>query len=185
MHLKARIAATLIAAAVCASTLLAQSERGTITGTVQDASGAFVPGAKVTLTNTDTGVNFTLPSNTSGDFTVPQLPVGTYTVRFEKEGFRAHSVSGVVLNASMTVRVDGKLEVGAATQSVEVSADAISVSTENAKTSVTVNNNVVDELPLVVGGTMRSPFNLANLTPDAKDVGGTRGFVLGGGQAAA
>ncbi|MEO8595114.1 MAG: carboxypeptidase-like regulatory domain-containing protein [Candidatus Solibacter sp.] len=184
MNLKARFAAALLAATVCAATLFAQSERGTITGTVQDASSAFVPGAKVTLTNTDTGVVFTLPSNTSGDFTVPQLPVGSYTVRFEKEGFRAHSVTGVVLNASMTVRVDGKLEVGAATQSVEVSADAISVSTENAKTSTTVNNKLVDELPLVVGGTMRSPFNLANLTPEAKDVGGVRGFVLGGGQAA-
>src|SRR5947209_4082 len=162
----------------------ARSERGRSSGTVQDATGAVVPGAKVTLTNSQTGVAFSLPSNGSGEFTVPQLPVGTYTVKFEKEGFRPASFTGIALDASMSVRVDGKLEVGAAAQAVEVSASAISVATEDAKISVTVNNKLVDELPLVVGGAMRSPFNLANLTPEAKNVGGVRGFVLGGGQAA-
>jgi hypothetical protein len=181
---KVRFVAAMIAAAVCAISLYAQSERGTISGTVQDATGAVVPGAKVTLTNSQTGITFSLPSNASGEFTVPQLPVGTYTVKFEKEGFRPATVTGIVLDASMTVRVDGKLEVGAAAQAVEVSASAISVATEDAKISVTVNNKLVDELPLVVGGAMRSPFNLAGLTPEAKNVGGVRGFVLGGGQAA-
>jgi hypothetical protein len=164
--------------------LHAQSERGTITGTIRDASGAIVPGAKVVLTNTLTGVSFTAPSNDSGEYTVPQLQVGTYTVRVEKDGFRPASVTGLVLNASATVRADATLEVGAAAQAVEVSASALALSTENAKTSVTMNNKLVDELPLVVGGTMRSPFNLAALTPEAKNVGGDNGFILGGGQAA-
>jgi hypothetical protein len=74
--------------------------------------------------------------------------------------------------------------VGLATQAVEVTAGALSVATEDAKISVTVNNKLVDELPLVVGGAIRSPFNLAALTPEAKAIGGVRGFVLGGGQAA-
>src|SRR5689334_25397892 len=91
----------------------AQSERGTLSGSVLDATGAVVPGAKVTLTNSQTGVTFSLPSNAGGDFTVPQLPVGTYTVKFEKEGFRPATITGVILDASMTIRVDGKLEVGA------------------------------------------------------------------------
>jgi hypothetical protein len=82
------------------------------------------------------------------------------------------------------VRVDMKLEVGMANQAIEVSAAAMALSTENAKSSVTMNNKLVDELPLVVGGTLRSPFNLAALTPEAKNVGGDNGFVLGGGQAA-
>src|SRR5207247_7380601 len=56
--------------------------------------------------------------------------------------------------------------------------------TEEAKTTATVTNRMVDELPLVVGGTLRSPFDLAALTPEAKNVGGDTGFVLGGGQAA-
>jgi hypothetical protein len=115
-----------------------------------------VPGAKVTLTNTQTGVTSTIPSNTEGEYTVPQLPVGIYTVKVEKSGFRPAMISGLVLNASMTVRADGKLEVGAAATAVEVSASALALSTENAKTSVTMDNKLVDELPLVVGGAARS-----------------------------
>ena len=103
--MKTRFVAAMIAATICATAALAQSERGTISGTVQDATGAVVPGAKVTLTNSQTGVTFSLPSNASGEFTVPQLPVGTYTVKFEKEGFRPASVTGIVLDASMSVRV--------------------------------------------------------------------------------
>ena len=170
--------------ALCAATLFAQSERGTITGTVRDASGAVVPDAKVHLTNTQTGVNFTAPSNTNGEYTVPQLQVGTYTVRVEKQGFRPASITGLVLNASATVRADATLEVGTSVQAIEISASALALSTENAKSSVTIDNKLVDELPLVVGGTMRSPFNLATMTPEAKNVGGDNGFILGGGQAA-
>jgi hypothetical protein len=169
---------------ILASLAMAQSERGTITGTIRDASGAVIPGAKVTLTNTQTGLAFSNPANEEGDYTVPQLPVGVYTVHVEKDGFRPATVTGVNLNASATVRADATLEVGTAVQAVEVSASALTLSTENAKTSVTMNNKLVDELPLVVGGAMRSPFNLAALTPEAKNVGGDNGFILGGGQAA-
>ena len=180
-----RLLAALCAALLMTYALWAQSERGTITGTIQDASGAVVPGAKVTLTNTQTGVTSAIPSNTEGEYTVPQLPVGIYTVKVEKNGFRPAMISGIVLNASMTVRADGKLEVGAAATAVEVSASTLAISTENAKTSVTMDNKLVDELPLVVGGAMRSPFDLAALTPEAKNLGGDNGFILGGGQAAA
>ena len=170
--------------ALCAATLFGQSERGIITGTVRDASGAVVPAAKITLSNTQTGVNFTAPSNASGEYTVPQLQVGTYNIRVEKAGFRPASITGLVLNASGTVRADATLEVGTSAQAIEVSASALSLSTENAKSSVTIDNKLVDELPLVVSGTMRSPFNLASMTPEAKNVGGDTGFILGGGQAA-
>src|SRR6187200_1552677 len=80
----------------------AQSERGTITGTVRDSSGAVIPAAKVVLTNVLTGVSSTVPSNDGGEYTVPQLQVGTYTVRVEKQGFRPASITGLVLNASAT-----------------------------------------------------------------------------------
>lgn len=178
------MSALLLACFSFAGTAFAQSERGTITGTVSDSSGAVIPGAKVIVTNTNTGVAITVASNDAGDYTVPQLQVGVYTVRIEKDGFRPASVTGIVLNASASVRADASLEVGSAAQAVEVSASALALSTENAKSSVTIDNKLVDELPLVVGGTLRSPFNLAALTPEAKNVGGDTGFVLGGGQAA-
>ena len=69
-----------------ALTAFAQSERGTITGTIRDSSGAVIPAAKVVLTNTQTGVTATMTSNADGEYTIPQLPVGTYSVRIEKEG---------------------------------------------------------------------------------------------------
>ena len=168
----------------CTAALFAQSERGTITGTVRDASGAVVPTAKVVLTNTQTGVSSTAPTSANGEYTIPQLQVGIYTVRVEKTGFRPASIIGLEVNASATVRADVSLEVGTSVTAIEVSASALSLSTENSKSSVTINNKLVDELPLVVGGTMRSPFNLAVLTPEAKNVGGDNGFILGGGQAA-
>src|SRR5258707_893809 len=114
--------AALCAAMLMSTALWSQSERGTITGAVQDATGAVVPGAKVTLTNTQTGVAFAIPTNDAGEFTVPQLPVGIYSLKVEKEGFRPATISGLVLNASQTIRADTKLEVGAAAQAVEVSA---------------------------------------------------------------
>ena len=183
-HMSKQLRQVALCIALCAASLFAQSERATITGTVHDASGAVISGARVVITNSQTGVSSSGLSNASGEYTVPQLQVGTYTVRVELSGFRPASITGVVLNASATVRADATLEVGTSVTAVEVSASALALSTENAKTSVTIDNKMVDELPLVVGGTMRSPFNLAALTPEAKNVGGDNGFILGGGQAA-
>ena len=167
-----------------ATFLFAQSERGTVSGTVTDASGAAVPGAKVTVTNTATNFPSTAATTESGDFTVPNLPVGQYSVRVEKDGFKPSVRSGLTLNAASSIRVDVSLEVGTSQQTVEVTADAQQLQTETAKTSVTVNNKLVDDLPLVVGGAMRSPFDLATLTPESKNFGDT-GFSIGGGQASA
>ncbi len=75
-------------------------------------------------------------------------------------------------------------EVGAATQAIEVQAAAVQLQTEDAKNSVTLQNKLVDDLPLVVNGSVRTPFDLASLAPDAKNLGGDNGFAVGGGQAA-
>ena len=167
------------------ATAFGQSERGTISGAVKDPSGAIVAGAKVTVTNTATNSPVIIQTTDSGDYTALSLQAGTYNVRVEKEGFRAAVINGVVLNASTDVRADATLEIGSTTTAVEVQASALQISTENAKTSAAVTNQMVDELPLVVSGTLRSPFDLASLTPEAKNLGGDNGFILGGGQAAA
>src|SRR5215831_8615314 len=153
---------TVLFACLAMSAAFAQSERGTITGTIVDTSGAVVPGARVTVTN---AVSTTLTTET-GSYTVASLPVGEYTLRVEKSGFSSAVLSGITLNAASTMRADVKLEVGTAMQTVEVNASAQLPTTESAKTSVTVTNKLVDELPLVVGGTLRSPFDLAALTPE-------------------
>jgi hypothetical protein len=143
-----------------------------------------VPGAKISVENQATKVSVTAVSNETGEYTVPSLSPGTYRVRVNKEGFRAFEVAGLALDASQTVRADASLEVGTANQTVEVMASAIQVQSEDAKTATTLQNKLVNDLPLVVGGTVRTPFDLASITPDAKNLGGDNGFVLGGGQAA-
>jgi len=170
--------------AVFSLAAFAQSERGTITGVVHDSSGATVPGAKVSVTNQATRVNTSVTTNQAGEYSVPELQIGTYLVRMEKQGFRTFNINGLVLNAAQTVRADATLDVGQATQTVEVTAAAIQVQSEDAKLSTTVQNKLVNDLPLEVNGTVRTPFDLAALTPDAKNVGGDNGFAIGGGQAA-
>jgi hypothetical protein len=162
-----------------------QSERGTITGVVQDTSGAVIPSARITITNSSTNVNIDVTTNQAGEFTVPSLQPGVYSVRAEKTGFRPTEEKGLSVDAATTVRADMKLEVGTSSQVVEVQASAISLQTEDAKNSVTLENKLVNDLPLVVNGTVRTPFDLASLTPDAKNLGGDNGFSVGGGQAAA
>jgi Carboxypeptidase regulatory-like domain len=179
-----RVTVATLFLTLLAASLFGQSERGTITGTVHDASSAIVPGARITVTNLSTGVVVKGVSNESGDYTIPALQAGTYTVRAEKEGFKVAEIRGLALDAAQTVRYDATLEVGSSTQAIEVMASAVTLQTEDAKYATTLQNRLVNDLPLVVGGTVRTPFDLASIAPDAKNLGGDNGFMLGGGQAA-
>ena len=176
------LAVTFFALLPCS--LFGQSTVGSITGTVHDSSGAVVPAAKVTIKNTATNVVADAVSNNSGEYTVPNLQPGIYDIRIEKAGFRPSEERGLTLDVGLTARADATLEVGSSTQAIEVQANAIQLQTEDAKNSVTLQNKLVDDLPLVVNGTVRTPFDLASLMPDAKNLGGDNGFAIGGGQAA-
>jgi len=167
-----------------AMALFGQSERGTITGVVHDSSGAVVPNAKVTIVSQSTNVSLAMTTNEAGEYTAPSLQAGTFTVRIAKEGFRTSELRGLALDAAQTVRADATLEVGSSTQAIEVMASAVQLQTEDAKSSTIIQNKLVNDLPLVVGGTVRTPFDLASMAPDAKNLGGDNGFMLGGGQAA-
>jgi len=158
--------------------LLAQGDRGEVTGTVTDASGAVMPGAKITAIQTSTNVLYRTTSSTAGDFTVTSLPVGTYMLRVEKDGFKTHTTGNVVITPGGTARVDVKLEVGTAQQTIEVSATAQVLQTENARVATEVPNTLVDALPVEVNGNSRSPFDLASTTGE---VNGAGTFRIGGG----
>jgi hypothetical protein len=177
-----RLKSVVCALFLCAAAL-AQSERGTISGSVADPTGAMVPGAKVTITNIATNVATGTATNETGGYVAPNLPPGVYSIRVEKEGFRSALLKEATLNAASSVRADITLEVGTAQQTVEVMAEAIALQTDNAKSATTITQKLVDDLPTVVGGAMRSPFDLAILTPESKNFGDTN-FQIGGGQAA-
>ena len=168
---------------VCAmASLLAQTDRGVITGTVKDTSGAVVPGAQVTALQTSTNASFKTKTTTSGDFTVPSLPVGTYQVRVEITGFKTHLANNVVVAAGATVPLDITLELGATQQTVEVSANAQLLQTEAGRVATEVSNRLVDELPVVVNGAVRSPFDLSASTAEVNSTGQ---FRVGGGRGGA
>src|ERR1041385_2534656 len=142
----------------------AQTERGNIIVGVTYASGAAVPGATVTITNLATNQNVTVTSTNAGDFNGANLPPGNYRIEFSAIGFKRTVRDNVVLTASATVRVDGRLELGQVNETVEVKAEVAQIQTENSKITTAVQNKLVDELPLVVGGAMRSPFDLVSIT---------------------
>jgi hypothetical protein len=177
-----------------AVTAYAQTDRGTITGTVTDNVGAVVPGATVTATNLATNSASTAVTTSEGVYSIPALSPGNYKVRIEKQGFKAAEVASVTVVVGNSASANFTMEVGQVTEVVEIAAQqGAQVQTENAKASSQVSSKQIDELPLVVSGTMRSPFDLSLLTPESKPLGlggnaGTLGpgytsnFSLGGGQ---
>ena len=165
-----------------ATMCFAQSERGNITGVVMDASNSAVPNAPVKVVNKGTNATTNMSSSSSGEYSAANLGPGTYRLEVSAPGFQNAVVDGITVSAGATVRVDVHLQVGGVTQTVEVQAQNTQVQTEDAKISTAVSNAMVDQLPLVVGGAMRSPFDLVSTVPDAK---GGSNLVLGGGQGGA
>jgi len=94
--------------------LAAQENTATITGQALDASGAAIPGARVVARNVETGIERATLTAETGDYTFPLLPIGTYEVRADKEGFKRYIQSGLVLQVDQRARVDFQLQVGAA-----------------------------------------------------------------------
>ena len=162
--------------------LFAQSERGSITGLVTDSTGAAIPAATVTITNRDTNVVNKTMSTAAGDYSVPNLSPGTYRVEVTNTGFKRFLQQNAVVTASSTVRVDAVMQLGQVTDQVEVTAAATAIQTDSSRVSTSVQNKLVDELPLVVGGAMRSPFNLVAVAAEARGSG--QSLAIGGGQVA-
>jgi len=102
----------------------AQVTTGTVSGTVTDASGAVLPGAKIVILNEGTGVSRAVTADASGRYTAPSLGVGKYRVTASAEGFQSQVRTGIELTVGGSVVVDLKLAVGSVTQSVEVTGEA-------------------------------------------------------------
>lgn len=161
----------------------AQSERGSITGVVADSSKAGIPGVSLKVINTATNATTLVVSSESGTYSAANLPPGTYRIEASLQGFQSANVEGIRLVAGATARIDLTLNLGAVSESVNVVADHTLMQTEDAKVSTNMSNELIDKLPLVVGGAMRSVFDLVSTVPEAKGSGGN--VVLGGGQGGA
>jgi outer membrane receptor protein involved in Fe transport len=125
-----------------------QAVYGNVVGTVTDPSGAAVPNAKVTITDTARAVSFSTQTNEDGNFTFRALIAGNYQVRIEAAGFKA-ALQAVTVSVDQESRADVKLEVGDVSQVVEISAEAPLLKTERADVAVTFNEKTVTNLPLI------------------------------------
>jgi hypothetical protein len=179
--MKGKISAFAGLVALTATGLVAQGDRGIITGTVKDVSGAVVPGSQLTAIQLVTNMNYQASSTASGDFTVPALPVGMYRVRVEHAGFKTQIQDGIPVASGTTVRLDLVMEVGATQQTIEVKANAQLLTAETARVSTEVSSRLVNDLPVLVNGAVRSPFDL---TTGTAEVGGSgdSNFRVGGGR---
>ena len=159
-----------LAVLLLSPSIFAQSNRGAITGEVADSTGALIPGAKIALANTETGVKFDTVTTGTGNYTLLQLPVGTYTLIVEQPGFSKYERTNIQVQVAVTTRVDAVLKVGSAGESVTISAESSQLKTENAEQSMTITGNQIAELPINFGigaGAIRNPLSFIQMTPGA------------------
>jgi outer membrane receptor protein involved in Fe transport len=165
-------------AVVFSSAAFAQYDTGSINGIVRDKTGAVVGGADVKVTSAKNGRVIAVTTGDGGEYNVPGLPEGTYTVEASHAGFATETVSNVVLHASETRAANIELKVGAATENVTVTADTFAVNTETSESGGTINGTQVENLPL----NGRDFTSLIELVPGSITSAGFGGTSLGGSE---
>jgi Carboxypeptidase regulatory-like domain len=134
----------LILAFACVAAMAQQNSE--IVGTVADQTGAAVPGAKLVLTQTETGLSYNGVSNSSGGYVFGGLNIGTYTLKISAKGFKSYSVSGLVLNVSQTLGQDVKLTIGDTSSEITITADALQVQVDSNTVGTLISGEQVTEL---------------------------------------
>src|SRR5687767_8337146 len=132
-----------------------QAINGTIEGSVVDESGGVLPGVTVTVTNTDTGDERVVITNESGVFRAPLLPLGSYRVAAELQGFRRYEQTGIALSAGQVAVINVKLGVGALSEVISVTAEVPVVDLGRIEQGRVLNEREIKTLPL----TSRNPYN--------------------------
>ena len=141
--------------------LMAQSDNSSLTGAVSDSSGALLPNAKVTVHNNATGAEQVLTTNSTGNFTMPNVEPGNYTVRVESSGFQTVTLNDVHVDPSIGRKVDVVLKVGNTSTDVTVEADVNGVQTESAVVGQLVTQEQVKNIQL----NGRNPLYLSQMEP--------------------
>ncbi|MGH9521974.1 MAG: TonB-dependent receptor domain-containing protein, partial [Terriglobales bacterium] len=143
----------------CAAGVVAQESRATISGSVLDPSGAAIPGATVTAVETRTGVKTPTKSDATGNFNLPYLPPGLYTLGAEAAGFKGYERRGITLAGGDHPVLDIKLQMGQASEAVTVTEDAPIIETANSSTGQSLTTKQVEDMPL----NGRNPMMVAQL----------------------
>src|SRR5437773_1415652 len=144
-----------------ATSITGQDYRGKVQGSITDENGAAVPGAQVVLRNIESGVEVTRQTNDDGRYVFDFVDPGEYTLAVEHAGFKKALQEHVIVRVRGDISVDLKLAVGALQETVTIEASPVAVQFGSSSTLLTVENKVIDQLP--VRG--RNPYNLATLDP--------------------
>jgi|tagenome__1003787_1003787.scaffolds.fasta_scaffold20988321_3 hypothetical protein len=155
--------AMLLAALVLLFAAQGMAQEATIVGTVTDPTGASVPNVNVIVTNTDTGLSRTLTTSSDGQYVVPDLRIGHYTVKATAQGFKVAEQQNITLQVNDRTRIDFKLTVGSAQEQVTVEAAAIAVQADSGEVSDVITGQQLAQL--ATNG--RSMYSLISLTPGA------------------
>jgi hypothetical protein len=184
-----RSVATFFACLTVASVAFAQGGGNTITGIITDPTGAIIASAPIEARNTATGLVYTAASTDTGNYTVSQLPVGTYTLTVTVPGFKKYVRSGLELAVAQTYRIDIGLQLGSAAEAITVEASAPLLKTESGELGHSVANETLDTLPVLgIGsasasnGGIRNPLAVTQLIPGAQFSGDVTIFVNGAPQ---
>src|SRR5215472_15213017 len=144
-----RLRVVLAFVVLTAGFLVAQTFRGTILGTVTDATGALVSGAKVTAKNVATGLERFTQTSADGSYSIPELPIGTYTVTISQTGFQQSVTTGVVVDVAGERRVDAALKTGKATETIEVSGELLpQIETTTNELGGVLTSQTVENMPV-------------------------------------
>ncbi|HEV2800772.1 MAG TPA: TonB-dependent receptor [Pyrinomonadaceae bacterium] len=162
----------------------AQSDRGTITGTVTDPQGGLVAGAKITATNLNTGEVREATTSDEGSYTLPELSPAPYRVSVEASGFKTSTLENIQVGVQVTRRADFTLELGAIADVVTVTAEsAPTIQTDTPVRQSNVSERQVRELPLLVNSEAGGRTPLAFIFLDSNVSSGSSGAAAGGGNA--
>lgn len=142
-----------------------------ISGTITDPSGAPIPGAQISVTQTETGLTRQVQSGSDGSYLLPELPVGPYKLQVEAKGFGTYVQTGITLQVSDSPKVNVTLRLGQLTEQVQVSADASMVKTDTTAVSQVIDQAQIVDLPL----NGRQPTQLIMLSGAANDIGPANG----------
>jgi outer membrane receptor protein involved in Fe transport len=179
---RSRVALLLLSALAAASLASAQDATGRILGTVYDQQGAVIAGAQITVTNTATHITRTAATDNQGYFQVLALPIGNYKVRAEHPGFRTVLSAEQKLFINQALRLDIKMEVGTASETVDVGAEAAPVETVNPTLGQSITGRTLTNMPL----NGRDMLDLALLQPGVTesndDNTGAGNYSIAGGR---
>ena len=177
-------ASSLLVLCLCVGSAWAQSATASIYGQVTDPQGALIPEVKITVTNLATRIAGKTTTDSAGNYRVLNLPIGTYTVTAEHQGFAKLVTAGRTLQINQQEKMDLRLEIGSLNQIVEVSGVGTNVETENPTVGESVTSRPIVNLPL----NGRNVLDLAKLQPgvtedNPDDDAGTSSFSIAGGRA--